>query len=172
MEIKVIYFDMDGVLADFDRGVKELGGFSMAATDQDEKTKAADEAMWAAIKGVEHFYDRLEPLPKGFEMFKHIKETYPGIIEVLTGIPKPKRGMVTAGEDKEAWVKRLMGEDIPVHIVYKEEKKNFCTGKDCVLIDDRRANIEEWEASGGSGILYKEGETDIPAALERIKHDL
>ena len=28
MELKKIYFDMDGVLADFERGVRELAGFN------------------------------------------------------------------------------------------------------------------------------------------------
>ncbi|MBR5375711.1 MAG: hypothetical protein IK139_00350, partial [Lachnospiraceae bacterium] len=131
-------------------------------------TEAEDDAMWAAIKKVDRFYDRLEPMPKGYEMFKAVKEAYPGIIEVLTGIPKPRRGIVTAGEDKESWVERFLGKDIPVHIVYKEEKKEKCLGKEYVLIDDRRTNIEEWEAAGGSGIFYEEGKTDIIEKLKQI----
>ena len=161
---------MDGVLADFERGVREIAGFEMTDTDQDSKTQAEDDTMWEAIRKIEHFYDKLEPLPKGFEMFQSVKATYPKIIEVLTGIPKPKRGILTAGEDKITWVKRLLGRDIPVHIVFKEDKKNFCKGKEYVLIDDRRTNIEEWEQMGGSGVFYKEGETDILAALDSLLH--
>ncbi len=169
MKLKKIYFDMDGVLADFERGVKELAGFEMTAADQDSKTKEEDEAMWAAIREVEHFYDKLKPLPNGFEAFRAVSLAYPGIIEILTGIPKQKRGIVTAGEDKISWVRRVLGDNIPVHIVYKEEKKNYCNGKEYVLIDDRGANIEEWEQNGGSGILYKEGETDVIGILERLR---
>ncbi|MCR5627119.1 MAG: hypothetical protein K6F99_07365 [Lachnospiraceae bacterium] len=168
MEISKIYFDMDGVLADFDRGVKELAGFELSDTDQDSKSEEEDRAMWAAVREVEHFYDKLEPLPEGMKMFRIVKDKYPGIVEVLTGIPKKHRGITTAGEDKITWVKRLMGEDIPVHIVYKEEKKNFTKGKEYVLIDDRGQNIEEWIENGGSGILYKEGETDVIAALDEL----
>ncbi len=168
MELKKIYFDMDGVLADFERGVRELAGFNLSEKDQDMKTKAEDEAMWAAVKEVAHFYDKLEVLPEGFKMFGLVKEKYPGIIEILTGIPKPRRGIATAGEDKTAWVKRLLGAEIPVNIVFKEEKKNFCRGREYVLIDDRRTNIEEWEEGGGSGILYREGETDLLSLLDQI----
>ncbi len=171
MTLKKIYFDMDGVVADFDRGVRELAGFNMSETDQDKKSAAEDKAMWEHVKRVPNFYDKLEPMPRGFEMFKAVKQAYPGIVEILTGIPKPHRGIETAGEDKIAWSNRLMGEDIPVHIVFKEEKKNFATGKDCVLIDDRGKNIEEWEEAGGSGIFYKEGETDIMKELEKICQD-
>ena len=156
MSLKKIYFDLDGVLADFKRGVKELAGFGISETDQDAVMKNEDDAMWEAISRVEHFYDRLEPLSSGMELFRFAEKKYPGCIEVLTGIPKPKRGILNAGEDKISWVKRILGEDIPVHIVFKEEKKNFCKGKDYVLIDDRRTNIEEWEEAGGTGILYTE----------------
>ena len=34
-----------------------------------------------------------------------------------------------AGEDKTKWVRRLLSEDIPVNIVFKEEKKNYCMKK-------------------------------------------
>ena len=167
MTVKKIYFDMDGVLADFGRGVRELAGFQQSGADQDSKTEAEDDAMWAAIRKVDRFYDRLEPLPKGYELFKAAKEAYPGMVEVLTGIPKPKRGIETAGEDKKSWAERLLGKDIPVHIVYKEEKKNYCGGKEYFLIDDRRTNIEEWEAAGGSGIFYEEEKADVDLIIKQ-----
>ena len=156
MSLKKIYFDMDGVLADFKRGVKELAGFRMTGANQDAVMEDEDDAMWEAISRVEHFYDRLEPLPNGIEIFRYAQENHPGIVEVLTGIPKPKRGILNAAEDKISWVKRVLGEDVPVHIVFKEEKKNYCKGKDYILIDDRRTNIEEWEKAGGTGMLYRE----------------
>ena len=34
MEVKKIYFDMDGVLADFDRGVRELRGVDCISQEQ------------------------------------------------------------------------------------------------------------------------------------------
>ncbi len=166
MSLKKIYFDMDGVLADFKRGVKELAGFRMSGADQDAVMKNEDDAMWEAVRGVDHFYDRLEPLPNGMKLFRFAQEKCPGNVEVLTGVPKPKRGILNAGEDKISWVKRILGEDVPVHIVFKEEKKNFCKGKDYVLIDDRQANIEEWVEAGGTGILYKEpGRTEDKLAF-------
>ncbi len=48
MEISKIYFDMDGVLADFDRGVTELCNFPYIP--QDKKTPEQDDEMWAAIR--------------------------------------------------------------------------------------------------------------------------
>lgn len=31
---------------------------------------------------------------------------------------------------------KYLGEDVKVNIVFREEKKNLCKGKDCILIDD------------------------------------
>lgn len=168
MRPEKIFFDLDGVLADFERGVKELAGFDKTAIDNNSKTPVNDDAMWEAMRRVDHFFDKLEPLPEGIRMFRSVKEKYPGIIEVLTGVPKEKRRMVTAAEDKISWAKRVLGEDIPVNLVFKEDKKNLCKGKTYVLIDDRGTSIDEWEAAGGSGILYTEGETDLMASLEQL----
>ncbi len=52
------------------------------------------------------------------------------------------------------------------NVVYKEEKKNFCTGKNCILIDDYSRNIKEWESSGGTGILFTGAEETIHVLRE------
>ena len=166
MKIKKIYFDMDGVLADFDRGVKELCGIE--PLDQAKKTPADDDRMWEAIKNVGHFYDRLEPMPGALEMFKVLREKYD--VEILTGIPKAKRGIVTAGDDKIAWAHRLLAEDLVVNIVYREEKKNYATGPDYILIDDLKKNIDEWVVAGGSGILFTSAEKVLDE-IQRLEEE-
>lgn len=80
--------------------------------------------------------------------------------------PKPHRGIKGAGEDKTSWVRRKLSQDIPVNIVLREEKKNFVTGPGCVLIDDLEKNIREWEACGGTGILYVSPEGTLKRLAE------
>lgn len=155
---------MDGVLADFDRGVKELA--SIEPLDQATKTDADDDKMWEAIKEVSNFYDKLELMPGALEMFNTLSEKYD--VEILSGIPKPKRGILTAGEDKANWAHRLLSVDLPVNIVYREEKKNYVTGPDCILIDDLEKNIREWNECGGTGILYKSAE-QVLCEIKRIE---
>ena len=65
MEIRKIYFDLDGVMADFDRGVYELCGMD-AFSHEDDKS---DDIMWLRIKEVGHFYDKLELMPGAKELF-------------------------------------------------------------------------------------------------------
>ena len=151
--IEKIYFDMDGVLADFDGGVARLCGLRPLMQGE-HRSKEEDDLMWERIREVPHFYDRLEPMPGAVELFRQLYERYGDKCEILTGIPKPKRGIITAGEDKTAWAHRLLTPEMKVNIVYREEKKDFCTGKDTILIDDLKSNIDDWESFGGTGILH------------------
>lgn len=167
MEIKKIYFDMDGVLADFERGVKEICGLEPISQNAKNNDSQAEVDMWEAIRKVGNFYDCLEFMPGAKEMFDTVYNKYGDKCEILTGIPKPKRGIVSAGDDKKAWVKRLLSKDIMVNIVYREEKPKYCTGKDCVLIDDFEKNIKEWEAIGGTGILNKSADETM-AELKKL----
>lgn len=47
MKIEKIYFDMDGILADFDRGI--WGLCHMDPLNQASKNKADDDAMWESL---------------------------------------------------------------------------------------------------------------------------
>lgn len=167
MKIKKLYLDMDGVLADFDRGVRELAGAEPLPVNG-KRSPEDDERMWAAVRGVDHFYGRLEPMPGAVEMFERLWEKYGDACEILTGVPRPHRGIAHAGEDKAEWVRRRLSPDIVVNIVLRAQKPEFCAGPDCVLIDDTRSNIRQWEEAGGTGILHEGVEATL-AALERLE---
>ena len=65
-----------------------------------------------------------------------------------------ERGIITAGEDKIAWTKRNLSEEVKINIVLRKEKLQFCKGPDSVLIDDRAKTIRDWKEAGGIGILH------------------
>ena len=148
-----LYLDMDGVLADFNRGVIEL--CHMKPVDQGRSTKEETDALWDAVRKVPHFYYQLKPIPGSVEMVKQLRQTYGDKVEILTGIPKPKRRIEHAAEDKIQWTHDILSSDIKVNIVYREEKPKYCTGKEDILIDDYEKNIREWNEIGGTGILYE-----------------
>ena len=104
--IEKIYFDMDGVLVDFDGGVTKLCGLR-PLMQGGRRSKEEDDLMWEKTREVGHFYDRLDPMPGAIELFKELYERYGDKCEILTGIPKPKRGILTAGDDKIAWAHRI-----------------------------------------------------------------
>lgn len=157
MQISKIYFDMDGVLADFDRGVLEL--CHMELCDQEDGDEERDKQLWAAVRDVGHFYDRLEPVPGAFELFNGLRKKYGDKVEILTAVPKPHRNIPTAGEDKINWARRLLSDDVKINIVLRAEKKNYCKDKSYILIDDFSWNIDEWETNGGTGVLFENAES-------------
>ncbi len=156
---KTVYFDMDGVLADFDRGVAELCHTEALSVNADT-SNGQDDAMWDGIRKVDHFYDRLELMPGAKEMFDRVWERYGYRCEILTGIPKAKRRILNAAQDKKEWTRRMLSEKVKVNTVYRAEKREFCRGPGSVLIDDKEETILEWRGLGGTGILHvSAGET-------------
>jgi len=81
--------------------------------------------MFEQIRNVPHFYDHLETLPGAVELFLKVWKQYGDDYQILTGIPKPWRGIVTAEEDKHSWVRRLISPDVIVNVVLRKDKINW-----------------------------------------------
>ena len=154
MNVEKIYFDMDGVLADFDKGLWEMCRLK-ARNQNRESNPAEDDRMWEAIRNTDHFYDRLDLMPGAKELFDSLREKYGDKCEILTGIPRKERGIVTAEEDKRNWTRRLLSEEVTLHPVCRRHKQNYCKGEGSILIDDREKTIQEWRTLGGTGILHR-----------------
>ncbi|MCR4955197.1 MAG: hypothetical protein K6A30_00745 [Lachnospiraceae bacterium] len=150
MEIGKIYFDMDGVLADFESGIRTYCHMEPVA----QSIICNNDDLWAAVKKVDHFYLQLKPYEGAVEMFMELYREYGHKVEILSGIPRARRGIVTARQDKIDWVHKYLSPDVKCNIVYREEKQNYCTGPQDILIDDFDVTIEQWESKGGSGICH------------------
>ena len=165
MKADFIYFDMDGVLADFDNGVREL--CHMEPMQQTKSTPEDHDRLYEAIRQVENFYAKLKPIEEGLQLLKKVYAKYGSRCAVLTGIPKPSRGLPTAAEQKVQWIADYVSPDIQVHTVLRKEKVQFCSGSSCILIDDFIANIRQWQKYGGTGILYKNA-AETEAKLKKL----
>ncbi|MBE6129039.1 MAG: hypothetical protein E7185_07170 [Erysipelotrichaceae bacterium] len=169
MEFKKIYFDMDGVLADFDRGVRELLGFEPMS--QENHTREYDDKLFTAIREHGDFYAQLEVIDESLLLFNELYSQYGGeVVEILTGVPNPKREIFEATGNKIDWVRRYMPEGVVVNALARKEKVKFCLGPEYILIDDFSLNIREWKKAGGTGILYT-GADDVRRKLQELSEE-
>lgn len=147
----IIFCDLDGVLADFEQGVKSLF--------KKNPEELEPHLMWNIINKSDNFFETLPWMPKGRELWSQISQYHPII---LTGIPMGKNSAV---EQKIRWCQRELGPDVQVITCYTKEKPNYCLLKS-ILIDDRIDNSRPWAENGGKFLLYHEDHLD--AIVERI----
>ena len=150
-----LFVDLDGVLCDFEKGVRRITG--------KETSELHPRQMWPAIARTKDFYNRLEWMNDGKELWEAVKDCSPVI---LTGLPMGK----WAEPQKRAWCERELGAAIPVITGLSRHKADLALlwmeerglmDKIPVLIDDRLKIKEPWEAAGGRFILHLNAQRSI-----------
>lgn len=151
-----VFCDLDGVLADFERGVKEMSGKPMH--------KWEPSVIWKAMEDLEHegegFYEWIQPMQDAMVLWNHIKPMRPTI---LTGIP---RG-TWAAPQKRNWVKKHLGNPpiITCNSWEKHSKAMEHMGTDnlqgAILIDDRIKAAEAWTGAGGTFVHHRNAAKSI-----------
>ncbi len=176
-----IFCDLDGVLVDFNAGVKKICN-GLTPEELPNKSK-----MWSAISRADRFYDKLPWTEDGKVLWEELKNhsTTP---DILTGVATFK----SCAEEKFAWCKRELA--IPVNHVdmagkksthelvsgtrqYKvgivnvitcwSKNKHYESKANHVLIDDRLSLKHDWEKQGGIFIHHTSTESTISMLRER-----
>jgi 5'(3')-deoxyribonucleotidase len=155
-----VEFDMDGVLVNFVDSYKELIGVDFFSMESDE------ERWTLMLEKHPTFFLDAKPLDRGMAVFIYVKMLTKAKVEILTAIP---RAVAVPGSThhKREWSKNNLGEEIKVKFgPYSIDKQYHCKGhKRHVLIDDNHLNCDQWEARGGTAILF----TDAKSAIDRLK---
>lgn len=131
-----IYCDLDGVLVDFEKGVLHATGRYPHEQNNDK--------MWQRIKTYSSFWEKLQWMPDGKQLWKYIEEYNPII---LTGVP---RGTKKHVKGKVRWV----NDNLDIHdekriILCESHTKSRHSMRGHVLIDDDIRHRDNWEARGG-----------------------
>ena len=136
-----IYCDMDGVIADFERGYEELTGIDLQG-----EFKPEGKEFWGPIsKAGVGFWAGLKWMPDGQQLWDYIKPFNPQLLSAPSREQSSRIG-------KHVWVKhKIPGTRL---ILRYANKKKELASPESILIDDRQANIDQWEAAGGIGILH------------------
>ncbi len=149
-----LFVDLDGVLVDFDEGVKRITG--------SYPSELSSRRMWTQLARTPGFYEHLDWTPDGRELWNAVRELSPTI---LTGLPMGR----WAEPQKRAWCARELGEDVPVITCLSRHKAKRArevtpARKTPVLIDDRERIREAWEEIGGIFIHH----TDAASSIARV----
>jgi len=147
-----IYVDMDGVLADFDKGYEDLTGITTKEAD-----KKGPESFWEPIsKAGAKFWITLKWMPDGKQLWDYVKKYNPELLSAPSREESSRMG-------KRVWVKReLPGTKL---ILKSADRKQELASPNSILIDDREKNIEQWRKAGGIGILH----TDTASTIKKLK---
>ena len=143
------------MLADFEQGIVKK--FKKYPHELNEHM------MWNVLRKSKTFYENLEWMPEGKELWERIKIFNPII---LTGCPL---NYPSAVEQKLNWCARELGRNVQVITCKTKEKPDYCKKGD-VLIDDRDIIMEQWIANGGNYVLYSEGKLD--STIEEVERKL
>ncbi len=160
IEISNVYSiqcDMDGVLADFEKKVKEVD--DTYNREEYLANSKARKSVWDAITqyqkdGGELWYE-LDMMPDAMVLWDYISK-YPNT-EILTATGNP---MYHADEQKIKWVKERIG-NVKVNFVRKSADKAQWAAPNHILIDDAEKSIVPWTAAGGIGILHTSAKDTI-----------
>jgi len=160
-----IYCDMDGVLTDFSgdfiKLAMQIGEVELSERDDVPNNAAAryekkfgSEAFWSVVeRGGLKFWSNMSWNPGGQKLWKYISKFD---VEILSA--PSKRVLNTCIKGKRMWVSKIGNPKI--HFRSKEKKREFAN-ENSILIDDLKSNINEWNASGGIGILHKNANSTI-----------
>jgi hypothetical protein len=143
-----LYLDLDGVLADFDRGAEAVFGMP----PEEYQAKYGPGGFWKKLSRTADFYNTLELLPDAMELYKAVEHVDPII---LTGLPIGK----WAEPQKRAWVERVFP-NVQLITTQARYKSKYCEPGD-VLVDDREKLREAWEEAGGHFVHHTSAKETI-----------
>ncbi len=154
--MKRIILDMDGVIVDWMRGIHKAMGWNYVPENETSWTFYKNHGV--TIKDLEEkcshgFWCRLPWMPDGVEIFNLLEALYgKENIYLVSHQLTPTNFGGTSG--KQSWVLKEIGSDyINRLFVTTASKSIFACDKDCILVDDRPENCDEFIAAGGSAIL-------------------
>ncbi|WP_309661110.1 5' nucleotidase, NT5C type [Sphingomonas sp.] len=143
-----LFLDLDGVLADFDAGVRDLLGM---APVQFEARHGRGE-FWRRIAKAPNFYGTLPEMPDARRLFEAVEHLSPAI---LTGLPVGK----WAAPQKVAWAAEHFA-GVPIITCMARDKHLHIEAGD-VLVDDRENHRAAYERAGVVFIHHSNAEDSL-----------
>lgn len=157
----MLFIDMDGVLADFDKGYGRTFGVELPPRAE---RQGEDAVKWAWIRKTPGFFRGLPLMPGAMQLWNFASRNG---AYILSGCPD-RQGSDVAWE-KRMWAKAHLGERTPIITCPASEKWHYCHEGD-VLVDDWEKHKAKWVLAGGIWVTYKDHVQAIEA-LRRLGYD-
>lgn len=146
---KIIYFDMDGVLVDFYTKAKEITAPSK--TQFWKQVSQIGLSFWTSMNEIKGIKDIILSLD-----LNTIE------VNILSKLPITDTANALAG--KALWLSQHYPNIFTHVILTKGNKRAFA--KDCLLIDDKEANVESWKLKGGEAYLFKDNVKELTEVIK------
>ena len=143
----IIYFDMDGVLADFVERIESVTGESIDFLMKDQTTFKKLKSKLVA----DNFFASLKPM-EGIKLLKELVRDGERV-EILSSVGQFESEKVA--KQKKAWLKQHLGFSPKFNYTTSSKDKAKYAKSNTILIDDRTKSTVPFKAAGGIVILHK-----------------
>jgi 5'(3')-deoxyribonucleotidase len=142
-----VYIDLDGVLADFRKGI--IDWFGDIEPHYDEMVDT-------------NFFETLDKFPTSDQLIDIVVAIF-GKYSICS---MPLRGdHDNSAYHKTRWVEQQLSPQ-PEEIIITKRKEKYAKGN--ILIDDKESNVDGFNKNGGYGILYKAWEHDLNYLMSEL----
>lgn len=158
-----VFVDMDGVLADFDKGIINYDG-----TDKESRVDSLRRLGPSAVKD---FFATLPPMVDGMRLIEWLDQHR--IDWRILSAPlrsdgvDPKNSRQASEIGKRDWLASNLGWEVAKKAIFERNKWKWANygHQPAVLIDDTPKKIDAFKQAGGIGLLY----TDLNSVMPQLK---